>query len=375
MQPADVQCHGRRHRRQHLLRLQRRRAETIRRSSIGQNRSTARTPKRNGRATSVLTSCRNSRTRSAASCRTATNRPCRTTPVARELQSGEVDENPRASQFPPYVMATERERDNPRAQISRRILHSEAQFDYDEWTRDGFNTKILEAELRIPDLVKEWEALSSKEPDRAAKLKEPVELLKGWDCVSAVDSVAMTLFAETYDRVLKMIAKRDLANYPRIRALEATLADLEKTQGTLESGLGRDQSSAANPRLADRHARPRCVSRRSAEFAHRRRTGAAGRRLQFLHAASTGPEAPLRRRRPFLRRGRRAGGAAEGEDDSSVRRIGRSRLRLTGSTRLRCTRRSSSSHRGTRRPTSRPTASATTIRESTPQRAPGGTER
>ena len=93
-------------------------------------------------------------------------------------------------------MATERERDNPRAQISRRILQSEAQFAYEEWTRDGFNTKILEAELRIPDLVKEWEALSSKEPERAAKLKEAIELLKGWDCNSSVDSVAMTLFVE-----------------------------------------------------------------------------------------------------------------------------------------------------------------------------------
>ena len=44
-----------------------------RRSSTGQSRSTARTPKQSGRATSVLTSCRNSKTRSAASCRTAIN--------------------------------------------------------------------------------------------------------------------------------------------------------------------------------------------------------------------------------------------------------------------------------------------------------------
>ena len=58
-------------------------------------------------------------------------------------------------------MATERERDNPRAQTSRRILHSEEQFDYAEWTRDGFNSKILEAELRIPELVQEWETLCS----------------------------------------------------------------------------------------------------------------------------------------------------------------------------------------------------------------------
>jgi acyl-homoserine-lactone acylase len=164
--------------------------------------------------------------------------PLSTTPVAKELQAGEVDENPKASQFPPYVMATETERDNPRAQISRRILHSTAKFAYDDWTRDGFDTKILEAENRIPDLVKEWEALSSKEPDRAAKVKEPVELLKDWDHISTVDSVPMTLFARTYDRVLKMRAKRDLQNYPRIRALEATLADLEKTQGSWKVSWG-----------------------------------------------------------------------------------------------------------------------------------------
>jgi acyl-homoserine-lactone acylase len=157
--------------------------------------------------------------------------PLSTTSLAKELLAGEVDENLKASQYPAYVMATERERDNPRAQISRRILHSTAQFAYDDWTRDGFSTKILEAELRIPDLVKDWEALSTKEPDRAAKLKEPVELLKAWDCVSAVDSVAMTLFAEAYDRALKMIAKRDVLNYPRLRALEETLVDLEKTHG------------------------------------------------------------------------------------------------------------------------------------------------
>jgi acyl-homoserine-lactone acylase len=164
--------------------------------------------------------------------------PLSTTPVAKELQAGEVDENPKASQYPAYVLATERERDNPRAQISRRILHSTAKFAYDDWTRDGFSTKILEAELRIPDLVKDWEALKSKEPDRAARLREPVELLRSWDCVSAVDSVAMTLFAEAYDRALKLIAKRDLVNYPRIRALEATLADLEQTHGSWKVAWG-----------------------------------------------------------------------------------------------------------------------------------------
>ncbi len=56
--------------------------------------------------------------------------PLSTTPLAKELSAGEVDENLMAKQFPPYVMATERERDNPRAQsraasfIRRPHLHT-----------------------------------------------------------------------------------------------------------------------------------------------------------------------------------------------------------------------------------------------------------
>jgi acyl-homoserine lactone acylase PvdQ len=164
--------------------------------------------------------------------------PLTTTPLARELQAGQAEENPQASQFPPYLMATERERDNPRAQISRHILQSTAKFAYDDWTRDGFSTRILEAELRIPELVKEWQALSAKEPERAARLKEPVELLKGWDCTSTLDSIPMTLFADAHARAREMIVRRDLQNYPRIRALEATLVDLQKTHGSWKIAWG-----------------------------------------------------------------------------------------------------------------------------------------
>ena len=60
------------------------------RSSIGQNRSTARTPKPNGRATSVLTSCRNSRIPKCGFLQNCNQSPLSTTPVAKELQAGEV---------------------------------------------------------------------------------------------------------------------------------------------------------------------------------------------------------------------------------------------------------------------------------------------
>jgi acyl-homoserine-lactone acylase len=48
----------------------------------------------------------------------------------------------------------------------------------------------------------------------------------------------MTLFAEAYARAQEMLKKRDVQNYPRIRALEATLAGLEKSFGTWKVAWG-----------------------------------------------------------------------------------------------------------------------------------------
>jgi acyl-homoserine-lactone acylase len=163
--------------------------------------------------------------------------PLTTTPITGELKPGEVDENPKASQFPPYMIA-ERERDNGRARSSRRILESKDKFSFEDWSRAGFNGKVTEAEAPIPLMIQEWEAMSAKEPERGAKLKDAVALLKQWDCTSTVDSVAMTLFAMAYERGTQMVQRRDVQNYPRVRALEATLADLEKVHGTWKVAWG-----------------------------------------------------------------------------------------------------------------------------------------
>lgn len=163
--------------------------------------------------------------------------PLTTTPIASELKPGEVEENPKSGDFPSY-MITEKERDNGRAQISRRILHTTEKFDFDSWAKAGFNTKILIAEKQIPEVVKEWEALAKSEPERAAKLKDAMEMMRGWDCVSTVDSVPMTIFTLTYDKIMQMVGKRDLLNAPRIRAMEATLADLEKNHGSWKVAWG-----------------------------------------------------------------------------------------------------------------------------------------
>jgi penicillin amidase len=163
--------------------------------------------------------------------------PLTTTAYGAELKPGQTDENPKASQFPPYMIG-DPERDNGRARSSRLILEGSDKFSFNDWAKAGFNTKVVEATKGIPQLVQEWQALFAKEPERAAKLKEPVALLKEWDGVSTVDSVPMTLFTIAYDRVTTMTRQRDVLNSPRIRALETTVADLEKGFGTWKVAWG-----------------------------------------------------------------------------------------------------------------------------------------
>jgi len=163
--------------------------------------------------------------------------PLTTVPYGGELATGASDENPPADRFPPYLVG-ERERDNGRARISRRILGATERFDFDTWARAGFDTRVLEAESRVPELVKEYEAIAAADADRAARLEPAVTALAEWDCVSTVDSVPMTLFVLTFDRVMQMVKKFDILASPRVRALEATIKELEERHGTWQVPWG-----------------------------------------------------------------------------------------------------------------------------------------
>lgn len=163
--------------------------------------------------------------------------PLTTVPHGTELAAGQADENPPADRFPPYMIG-EREGDNGRARISRRILHATERFDFDAWTRAGFDTRVLEAEARVPELVAEYEAVAKTDAARAARVGPAVQALREWDCVSTVDSVPMTLFVLTFDRVMQMVRKMDILAAPRLRALEGTLAELDEQFGTWQVPWG-----------------------------------------------------------------------------------------------------------------------------------------
>lgn len=160
--------------------------------------------------------------------------PFTTMATGKELNGAE-DENPKKENFPSYMV---REQDNGRARISRRILMRQDKFTFEDWARAAFDTTVIEAETRIPEIVREWESIREKEPERHEKLKPMITELKNWNCVSTVESVPMTLYVRWQDKAMQLLQKRDILNYPRLRALEAAVADLEKDFGTWQVAWG-----------------------------------------------------------------------------------------------------------------------------------------
>ncbi|HKG21588.1 MAG TPA: penicillin acylase family protein, partial [Blastocatellia bacterium] len=137
--------------------------------------------------------------------------------------------NPEKAAFPDYMI---RENDNARARISRKILGSKEKFTFEDWTRAAFDTTVIEADTYIPQIASEWGKLKETDPARAGKLAPAIAELKSWNRVSTIESKGMTLFALWFEKGQKMLAAKDNQPWLRMRALEQTIADLEKDFGT-----------------------------------------------------------------------------------------------------------------------------------------------
>ncbi len=147
---------------------------------------------------------------------------CNQTPFTTTSEGSPVKEN-----YPEYMT---RESDNARARISRRILSRSEKFSYEDWTRAGFDTAVIEAETYIPALVAEWEKLNQADEARAEKLKPAIEELKKWDHVSTIESKAMTVFMLWFEKLFRMGGDKE--EWLKIRALEAAISDLNRDFGT-----------------------------------------------------------------------------------------------------------------------------------------------
>lgn len=154
---------------------------------------------------------------------------CNSTPFA-TTTSG----NPERAGFPAYMIGPET--DNARARVSRNILTAQEKLTFEEWTRAALDTRVLEAEKLIPELLAEWERLRKEDASRAEPLAPLIAELRAWDRVSRTDSVAMTLFTEWLRRHDPSSAAG--ASRPRVDALEEVKRELERDWDTWRVAWG-----------------------------------------------------------------------------------------------------------------------------------------
>jgi acyl-homoserine-lactone acylase len=131
-----------------------------------------------------------------------------------------------AAAYPSYMAP---EPDNGRAQSSRRLLEGAT-----KWTLDGleaaaFDGYVTAAEDAFRQLVHEWEQVGGTHPERAMRIDEAVEALRGWDRIATVESPAMTLFVLWQEQLR---SGRYDGEYGQFRALEDVAAELRREFGT-----------------------------------------------------------------------------------------------------------------------------------------------
>jgi acyl-homoserine-lactone acylase len=151
--------------------------------------------------------------------------------------------NPDPKKFPAYMV---QEGDNPRHERSRQILGRSGKFTFEDWTRLAFDTHVLGADKHLPKLLN---AVKKRlETSRDQKLSEAFAVISKWDRTSTTESVGMTLFSLSMDR----LDETKIADEEAIgAAFRDVLAILEKDFGTWRVAWGEinrlqryDESSA-----------------------------------------------------------------------------------------------------------------------------------
>jgi penicillin amidase len=161
---------------------------------------------------------------------------CNATPFL-SVADNEGNGNPLKQNFPKYMVT---EADNARSRVSRNILAGSEKFSFEEWSRAAFDTRCIDAPVKIALLVADWTKLKSADAARADKTAEAIETLKSWNGVSTSESVAMTIFTLwAYARSTPQAQSltRGSPN-PEVMVLEYVLGDLARKWGTWKVAWG-----------------------------------------------------------------------------------------------------------------------------------------
>lgn len=111
---------------------------------------------------------------------------CNATPFLATADGGNLD----AKDYPSYMV---KEDDNNRSRMSRLLLGGEKKFTYKDVEKMTWDTRVLEADTKIPMLVQEVAARDLSTSDRKTLLPA-LRLLKRWDRQATINSTGTTLY-------------------------------------------------------------------------------------------------------------------------------------------------------------------------------------
>jgi penicillin amidase len=155
---------------------------------------------------------------------------CNGTPFL-SSSSGNLD----PADYPSYMV---QEGDNPRHRQARRILAGRDVFSFDQWAEAAYSTHLGEADAHVRDVVAEWERMAPHDPDRAQRLAEAVSLLREWDKMSNVESVAMGLYATWFEERRQMQRESPETEWLNLTSLDRAIRGLERVWGTWRVAWG-----------------------------------------------------------------------------------------------------------------------------------------
>ncbi|HET6890134.1 MAG TPA: penicillin acylase family protein [Pyrinomonadaceae bacterium] len=154
---------------------------------------------------------------------------CNTTPFM--LTS---DGNPDPKQFPKYMV---QEGDNRRGAISREILASTRLFNFEDWRKAAFDTRVMAATSRLPELLTALKEQLGSDLRSKTSVREAYDELSRWDRRSSTDSVAMTLFSLWHERISRDRSRNQSAGQT-VSHLSDVLDALERDFGTWRVAWG-----------------------------------------------------------------------------------------------------------------------------------------
>lgn len=138
--------------------------------------------------------------------------------------------NPDRADYPAYLG---RDVDDPRVNMSHRILGGNGSFTFEQLQQAAFDTHAYEADAWVPRLLAAWAVVRGQPgADLPPSMPEVMAALERWDRSLALDSEAATLFTLWYELSYARVHAEQLDDAALIASFGAIVRAVERSAGT-----------------------------------------------------------------------------------------------------------------------------------------------